>query len=152
MAVPDRYEEAFAAYVRFYETLTPARVGELRALAVPEMHFRDPFNDVRDVERVVAIFAAMYERMAAPVFHVLDTARTGNIGYIRWTFSFRRKKEPETAAPWLIEGVTRVELATDGRVLSHIDYWDAAGELYERVPILGGVLRFLRRRIAAVHG
>jgi hypothetical protein len=27
----------------------------------------------------------------------------------------------------------------------HRDYWDAAEELYEKLPVLGGLMRFLKR-------
>jgi steroid delta-isomerase len=32
--------------------------------------------------------------------------------------------------------------------LSHRDYWDAAGELYEQLPVIGSLMRWLKRRIA----
>jgi len=31
----------------------------------------------------------------------------------------------------------------------HRDYWDAAEELYEHLPLVGSLLRWLKRRIAA---
>ena len=45
--------------------------------------------------------------------------------------------------------MSEVTLAEDGRVLAHIDHWDPAAQLYERVPVLGAVLRMIRRRLAA---
>jgi hypothetical protein len=38
--------------------------------------------------------------------------------------------------------------APDGRVIRHRDYWDAAQELYEKMPVIGGLMRWLRRRAA----
>ena len=35
-----------------------------------------------------------------------------------------------------------------GRVAFHRDYWDAAEELYEKLPGLGGLMRWLKRRAA----
>ncbi|WP_413888997.1 hypothetical protein [Candidatus Aalborgicola defluviihabitans] len=37
----------------------------------------------------------------------------------------------------------------DGRILDHRDYWDAAEELYEKLPLLGGLMRWLKRRANA---
>jgi hypothetical protein len=28
----------------------------------------------------------------------------------------------------------------------HRDYWDAAGELYEQLPLVGGLMRWLKKR------
>jgi hypothetical protein len=34
----------------------------------------------------------------------------------------------------------------DGKVVIHRDYWDAAEELYEKLPVVGGLMRWLKRR------
>jgi hypothetical protein len=40
-------------------------------------------------------------------------------------------------------------LAEDGRVQDHRDYWDAAEELYEKLPVVGGLMRWLKKRAIA---
>ena len=40
----------------------------------------------------------------------------------------------------------------DGRIALQRDYWDAAEELYEKLPLLGPALRWLHRRGWANHG
>ena len=47
-----------------------------------------------------------------------------------------------------IHGGTLLHFAPDGRVTSHRDYWDAAGELYEKIPLLGALLRRIKRHMA----
>jgi hypothetical protein len=44
-----------------------------------------------------------------------------------------------------IRGGTHLRLAADGRILEHRDYWDAAEELYEKLPLLGALMRWLKR-------
>ena len=46
-----------------------------------------------------------------------------------------------------VDGVSEVHLAEDGRVAAHLDYWDPTPGLWQRIPLLGTVLRGLRRRI-----
>ena len=43
------------AYARYWETLSPATTGDLRGLARPDLVFRDPFNEIRGVDAVVAM-------------------------------------------------------------------------------------------------
>ena len=58
--------------------------------------------------------------------------------------------EVELDAKGGVVNVTTVRKpAADGRIARHRDYWDAAGELYEKLPLLGTLMRWLRRRIAA---
>ena len=45
-----------------------------------------------------------------------------------------------------MRGASHLRFAPDGRVADHRDYWDAAEELYEKLPVVGGVMRWLKRR------
>jgi len=46
-------------------------------------------------------------------------------------------------------GASHLLLDADGRITSHRDYWDAAEELYEKLPVLGALMRILKRRAQA---
>ena len=39
-----------------------------------------------------------------------------------------------------------LKLTADGLVDFHRDYWDAAEEWHEKLPLLGGLMRWLRKR------
>jgi hypothetical protein len=45
-----------------------------------------------------------------------------------------------------IRGATHLRFAADGRIAMHRDYWDAAEELYEKLPVVGTLMRWLKRR------
>ena len=48
-----------------------------------------------------------------------------------------------------VHGSSHLHLAADGRIAIHRDYWDAAEELYEKLPVLGALMRWLKRRANA---
>ena len=60
-----------------------------------------------------------------------------------------RQDNPVRGKPWKVEGLTEVKFGEDGRVSLHIEHWDAARQLYEHFPLIGPLLRHLRRRIAS---
>ena len=132
------------ALIHLYENLTPQRVGELAACYREDAHFRDPFNDVRGRAAIERIFTHMFTQVAEPKFTVLErfSADCGHV-MLLWRFDFTLR------GPQAIEGTSRLRFDADGRVAEHIDYWDAAGELYARLPLLGGLMRLLRRALAA---
>ncbi|MDX6748276.1 nuclear transport factor 2 family protein [Geminicoccaceae bacterium 1502E] len=133
-----------ARYFGFWEELRPETTGRLHALARPDMRFRDPFNDVRGVERVVAMLDHMFEKAPDSAFTVLCHARTGDTVLARWRFSCTVRR----VGPLRIEGMSEIILAPDGLVAEHRDHWDAAGQVYERLPLVGGLLRRIRGRFA----
>jgi hypothetical protein len=100
---------------------------------------------VRGQDQIVRIFSKMFEEVAEPTFEVVDNALSGSNSYLRWVFRFKSKKNGKSFS---IEGMTEVHFDQSGKVAAHLDHWDAASQLYEHLPLLGGVLRVIRRRLA----
>ena len=137
---------ALERYGEFFAGMQPADLDRLDVVFVENARFRDPFNEVEGLAGIRAVFEHMYANCAAARFEVLETVGEGSVGYLRWRMHFRLKRDRHDRRP--IEGVSRVVLAEDGRVREHIDYWDAAGELYTQFPVLGGLMRWLRARLS----
>jgi ketosteroid isomerase-like protein len=131
---------------RFFVTLTRDSVRDVRALYAPDAAFKDPFNDVRGAERIERLFAHMFEQVDAPHFTMEEVLVDGNQAFLTWIFCFRRKGSPEEIT---IRGGTHLRFDASGRVVLHRDYWDAAEELYEKLPLIGTLMRWLKRRAAA---
>lgn len=136
--------------VRFFETLGPADVGRLGEIYSDQAAFKDPFNTVRGVAGIARIFAHMFEQVEAPRFVVRETVRQGDAALLIWDFQFRFRR-PLPPGPQTIHGCSHVRFGPDGRVVWHRDYWDAAEELYEKLPLIGALMRWMRRR-GAVSG
>ena len=131
--------------ITFYEALDAAAVARIGTVYSDDATFKDPFNEVRGVAAIARIFEHMFVQVDAPRFVVLDAIEQGGNGFLTWEFRFRMKRF-DTATTQVIRGATHLRFATDGRVAMHRDYWDAAQELYEKLPVLGGLMRWLRRQ------
>lgn len=140
-------EQATARLRRFYESVSHETLPQLRALYAPTAWFKDPFNEVKGVAAIENIFRHMFEQVQAPHFVIHDTALQDDGAFLTWDFRFRRKGLHGDIE--VIRGATHVRFDRYGRVTYHRDYWDAAEELYAKLPILGGLMRFLRRRLAS---
>ena len=127
-----------------FESLTPATVDTLAALYADHAHFCDPFNDVRGRAAVARIFSHMFEQVETPRFKVHSAMCEGDAAWLEWTMHFVMRGRAQS-----IVGATRLRFDAQGRVIDHRDYWDAAQELYEKLPLIGFVLRALRRRLVA---
>ena len=133
--------------VQLYQSLSAddlAAAGRLARVYHPQARFKDPFNDVQGLAAIAAIFGHMFKSLAAPRFAVLGIVAAGDEAFLTWDFSFQRPGK--AAAAITIHGASHLHFGTDGRVLSHRDYWDAAEELYEKLPLIGTLMRWLKRR------
>lgn len=139
--------EALKRLVAYWQTLTPESVAAIEAVYAGDAYFRDPFNEVRGVDQVRAIFADMFARLDSPRFTIVETIEQPHGALLVWDFDFRIKSL-RPALPRRIHGASHIRFDASGRVAYHRDYWDAAGELYEKLPAIGGLLRWLKRRMA----
>lgn len=104
--------------------------------------FKDPFNHVFSRDKIHYLFCEMFELDDAK-FELIDHIQQENKLFITWNlyFSFRGK-------PQSIHGSSYILVGEDGLVTSHLDYWDAAEQVYEKIPILGWVLRKIKKRFS----
>lgn len=148
--LPD--DARLARVVQWYEQLSPASLAELPEIYHPEARFKDPFNEVQGHALIGQIFAHMFKSLHQPRFQVRETVAQGDQAFLTWDFNFQlRGRGGQPGQALHIHGATRLVFAADGRVHLHRDYWDAAEELYERLPLLGSLMRLLKRRLAVQH-
>ena len=130
-----------------FEQLHPERLDRLAELYAPDARFKDPFNEVQGLQAIRAIFAHMYVALREPRFIVHTAVVQGRECFLTWDFLFAfRGGAPVTQR---VRGATHVRLDEDGRIAEHRDYWDVAEELYEKLPLLGTLMRWLKRRAAS---
>jgi hypothetical protein len=132
----DRIVEAFV-------TLTPASVESLDSIYASDARFKDPFNDVQGLPAIQQVYRHMFETLEAPRFVVTARIVQGAQCFLTWEFHFCfRRFRP--GQPQCILGGSHLLLNPDGRITLHRDYWDTAEELYEKLPLIGSLLRWIK--------
>jgi steroid delta-isomerase len=129
--------------VHYFESLSPASVRQLDNIYAEDAFFKDPFNEVRGLPAITRIFSHMFVQVDAPRFVVTTRMTQGDDAFLTWNFLFRMKRLSD--GEQCIRGATHLRFNADGLVDMHRDYWDAAEELYEKLPVLGSLMRALKR-------
>lgn len=133
-----------------YEQLSRAHLTALLDLYAEDASFKDPFNEVRGRVAIERIFTHMFDVLVAPRFVVTQAVSEGSQAFLSWEFHFCRSAG---SRPMCIHGATHLHFGPDGRVSAHRDYWDAAEELYAKLPVLGPFMRWIQRQLATPqHG
>ena len=133
----------FVELAEWFETLTPETLKKIDQIYAPEATFRDPFNRVTGSSAIGLVYQHMFEHLTAPRFVIGTKLIQGADAFMTWQFLFKLRGQA-----YVIEGGTYFSLNAQGLIVEHRDYWDAAQELYEKIPILGAVLRALRRKLS----
>lgn len=109
-------EANVARVVAFFETLTPTRIADL---------------------------GVFYDAQAR--FVVTGQVLQGRQCFLTWEFHFSFKTyKPDSGQ--VIRGASQLLFSEQGLITRHRDYWDAAEDFYEKLPFLGSLLRWLKKR------
>jgi len=138
-------DSAIDALVQFFEQLQRADVAKLKNFYASDTFFKDPFNEVQGVAEMERIFAHMFEALDQPHFIVTGRVAQGQECFLVWDFRFRFKRFDRVT--WqTVRGTSHLRFDDAGQVVFHRDYWDAAEELYEKLPGVGALMRWLKRQ------
>lgn len=131
----------------YFDRLTADNLNELDRYYEANAWFKDPFHEVTGVRHIHVILDHTFRKLPDARFRV--TGRfpgASDSAVILWALDFTM---PVTQAPTTIVGATHLTFNADGKVTRHRDYWDAAEELYGRLPGLKWLMRALARQAAA---
>lgn len=132
-------------YTHFFENLSSETpLCEYENVFDKNATFKDPFHEVTGLDKIYNIFQNMYKKLFNPGFEILEVVQNDDVAYIKWNFSFRFKNSSNDES---FEGISRVEFDKSGKAISHIDYWDAAENLYEKIPFISSIIKLIKKKI-----
>jgi hypothetical protein len=136
-------QERFAHIADWFEQLTPETLAEIDSVYAADAKFIDPFNELAGLANVKRVYQHMFDSLKSPRFIVTRTVSQGLQAFMLWDFTFLWRDQTQK-----LSGCTHFELNQQGLISLHRDYWDASREIYEKLPLLGLLLRYLRRGLA----
>ena len=135
-------------FARDFAGLEASNLDRLGLLYADDIHFSDPLHEVHGLIDLSRYFEQLYANVSELDFDFsgFDEVRDGQ-GYLRWTMRYRHPRL-NGGAPITLEGCSLLFWNAEGKVTRHQDFFDAGALLYEHIPLLGGAIRWLRRRLA----
>ena len=78
----------------------------------------------------------MFNNVQDPSFIILDYSRNKHKVFLKWKMVFYAFKSKQ-----FIEGISEITLNNEGKINSHIDYWDSMNGLFIKLPFIGILYR-----------
>ena len=109
-----------------------------------EVVFEDPIHRIEGFAALEKYFAGMYENVESCRFEWVAEVIGDGEAMVSWIMVLRHKKfrAGETVR---VPGSSHIRY-TD-KVTYHRDYFDVGALIYERVPVLGGIIRWIKGRL-----
>jgi len=123
----------------------------LADLYASNVHFVDPIHDIRDFAGLKKHFESMCSGLLECRFEFMSETITESDAWFHWCMHYRHPKL-KNGRPLQVVGASHIIWYNDaseqaGKVKYHEDFYDMGAMLYEQVPLLGRLIKFLKSRL-----
>lgn len=139
---------AIERFKAFFATFAPDKVERLLDVTyAPDVWFNDTLKEIEGRDALGAYLKHSAEAVDACSVEVHEVVDNG-VGdfYFRWTMLIRFKRFARGTDTRSI-GISHIRFDAQGRVVLHQDYWNAADGLFQYVPVLGWMIRAIKKRV-----
>lgn len=131
-------------FIAVYGELGTDNLEALRQVYHPDIEFSDPLHSLKGLEELLDYFQGLYQQLVSCDFTIDHVIEHQGEAAVYWTMVFRHK-QLNACQPIEVQGHSRLS-ARDNKVIYHRDYLDVGAMLYEHLPLLGSVIRAVKRR------
>lgn len=133
-------------FTRIYSQLNSSNLESLKQLYHPDIEFIDPAHRVKGIDELMRYFSDLFSNINTCSFDISDTCQSGSEGFITWIMSFSHPKINH-GRDVKVYGTSHIKFKED-KVIYHRDYFDLGQMIYEQLPVLGVVIRFVKKKVS----
>ncbi|KPQ01501.1 nuclear transport factor 2 family protein [Marinobacter sp. HL-58] len=134
--------ETLGRFKQLFNNLCAGNMAELGSVYSDDVRFTDPFSSVRGIVELTDYFSDAYANVISCGFDFGEPVINGPDVCIPWVMHLQHKRIRK-GKPVKVDGISQLVIRK-GRVTSHRDYFDVGQLLYENLPVMGGVIRWIR--------
>ncbi len=143
-----RYEPWLEKFIEVYTELGIHDFNVLSLIYHPDIEFIDPMHRISGSDELIAYFHHLYTNIDSCHFDINHVVESGNEAALYWTMIYQHRKL-NRGEKISVEGHTHLK-AKDGLVTFHRDYLDTGAMIYEHIPVLGSLIRAIKKRAGDV--
>lgn len=129
----------------YFKALHESDLSRLRELYSEQIVFKDPVHEMRGLVELEDYFTSLCSDLSECRFEYLDEMLSEDSAYVKWVMHFKHPRLGNRLIS--VRGVSHLKLGD--KIEYHEDFYDMGAMLYEQLPLLGNVTRWLRLRLAS---
>ena len=130
----------------FYQQLNASKLTQLSSIYSQDITFIDPVARHTGLNQLTAYFERLLKNCTACCFEIVDKSFHKTGGWMSWTMVFEHPRLNK-GRQVEVEGTSLFKIANN-KITYQRDYYDMGAMLYENVPLLGSIIKRIRRRLA----
>jgi len=132
--------------VRTFENLNPRHLQSLREIYARDICFEDPVRGIQGLDALIHYFETLFDDVEHLRIRFHRSVISEDGLFFSWTMTLEHKAF-NRGKTIRVEGASYLKFR-DGRIYYHRDYFDVGALVYENLPVLGGIVRLIRTRMA----
>jgi SnoaL-like domain len=129
-----------------FNQLNANTLNLLDEIYTPDVVFRDPVHALEGLPALRDYYGRLYAGVVSCQFEFESEVVDGPRAMLVWIMRFQHRQFRRGELLDL-RGVSHLKFRDDGKVFYHHDYFDMGAFIYERVHLLGSVIRFIKGRL-----
>jgi hypothetical protein len=131
-------------FITIYSKLGTNNLHLLNEVYHQDVEFIDPMHSLKGIDNLLQYLDGIYSQVTHCEFIINEVIETDSEAAIYWTMTFCHKKLNKKE-PIIISGHSHIK-SLDSRVIFHRDYLDIGAMLYEHIPLLGPLVKQVKKR------
>jgi ketosteroid isomerase-like protein len=131
-------------FIAIYQKLNSTNLDLLSEIYSPDIAFTDPMHSINGLVALRHYFANLYSNVKHCQFEISDSYTCGDSAFIYWTMHYAHAKLA-SGNTISVAGHSKL-LFADDKIVEHRDYFDVGALLYQHIPLLGTVIKFINKR------
>ncbi|MEQ1543726.1 nuclear transport factor 2 family protein [Methyloglobulus sp.] len=132
------------AFINVYNQLEDNALADNVAKAYAEkLYFNDTVVTLHDRQAVQKYLQHTQDSLDSMQFKVLEIYEKNNDILVRWSMRTQFTILGQQRDVHSI-GISHLRFDGDGKIIMHQDYWDSTQGFYQNIPIIGGLLQWIK--------
>lgn len=136
---------ALTVFCREYQRLSADNLSVLRDIYAPDIHFQDPSHELVGIDELVRYFENLFSNVKHCQFEIEQVMEQEGEAFVRWQMRFAHPKL-NGGSEICVPGLSHLRFSE--QIDFHRDYFDLGAMLYEHIPVMGALVKTLKRRLS----
>ncbi len=133
----------------FFISLNKDTMGLVDEFYDENIIFRDPLVEINNRKQMKNYYANMYKNVQSVSWSFSDEINDKDSCVLAWKMTLQAKNFNGNK-PLVVDGISLIKFGgKEGKAVYHRDYFDLGAFVYEGLPVLGSMVRFVKKKMAS---
>jgi len=134
-------------FVHLYNDLENNRVAaDTETTYAESLYFNDTLVTLHTREELIQYLEDTQKQLESIDLTVLNVLENGDDIFVQWKMSIQFGVLGKHSDVQSL-GISHLRFDPEGKIVLHQDYWDSTSGFFQHIPLLGGILQWLKKRL-----